>query len=168
MNSSGLLADVRRRAGITQSELARRASTSRPTLSAYEHGRKSPTLDTAQRLLAQAGYELCAVPLITFTYVADRRGRQHPVPDRLPRLPLDQAMATVQLPLHLDWSAPDRTVHLADRRERARLYETVLREGGPHDVLAYIDGALLVDQWAELVLPRDIHRMWEPVVEARR
>lgn len=168
MGASDLLADVRRRAGISQSELARRAHTSRPTLSAYEHGRKSPTLDTAQRLLAQAGYELCAVPHITFTNVADRRGREHAVPDRLPRLPLDQAMATVRLPLHLDWSAPDRTVRLADRRERALTYETVLREGGPRDILAYIDGALLVDQWSELVLPRDIRGMWGPIVEARR
>jgi hypothetical protein len=59
-------------------------------------------------------------------------------------------------------------VRLADRRERALTYETVLREGGPRDILAYIDGALLVDQWSELVLPRDIRGMWGPIVEARR
>jgi len=32
----------------------------------------------------------------------------------------------------------------------------VLREGTPEDVLAYIDGALLVDLWDSLVLPRDV------------
>jgi DNA-binding XRE family transcriptional regulator len=43
----GLLAQARHAAGLSQGELARRAHTSRPTLSAYEHGRKSPTPATA-------------------------------------------------------------------------------------------------------------------------
>ncbi|TQC38385.1 XRE family transcriptional regulator, partial [Rhodococcus sp. WS4] len=51
MNGAALLERVRRAAGLSQDELARRAHTSRPTLSAYENGRKSPSLDTTQRLL---------------------------------------------------------------------------------------------------------------------
>ncbi len=39
--------------GLTQRELVRRAGTSRPTLSAYEHGRTSPALAIAQRVLAR-------------------------------------------------------------------------------------------------------------------
>jgi transcriptional regulator with XRE-family HTH domain len=62
-----LLAEARRVAGMSQDELARRAHTSRPTLSAYEHGRKSPTLETAARLLAEAGFELTVQPHVAFT-----------------------------------------------------------------------------------------------------
>ena len=55
---------------------------------------------------------------------------------------------------------------LRDRRQRARVYEIVLREGTADDVLAYIDGVLLVDLWDELVLPRDVRAAWEPLVAA--
>ncbi|MGH3566862.1 MAG: helix-turn-helix transcriptional regulator [Pseudonocardia sp.] len=55
-----MLAQARQRAGISQDELAKRAGTSRPTLSAYEHGHRSPTLRTASRILAAAGFELTA------------------------------------------------------------------------------------------------------------
>jgi hypothetical protein len=44
--TESLLADARRVAGMSQDERARRAHTSRPTLSACEHGRKSPTLES--------------------------------------------------------------------------------------------------------------------------
>lgn len=167
MTVVGMLAQVRRAAGLSQGELARRAHTSRPTLSAYEHGRKSPTLATAERLLAEAGFQLCAEPRITFTDHADPRGHPHPVPDRLPRLPLGEAMATLDVPRHLEWSKSGRHVDLADRHQRARFYEVVLREGGRGDILTYIDGALLVDLWPDLVLPRHIRAAWTRVVENR-
>src|SRR5882757_206559 len=80
--AAGLLVQARHAAGLSQGELARRAHTSRPTLSAYEYGRKSPTLATTERLLAEAGYQLSAEPRITFTDHLDRRGRAHAVPDR--------------------------------------------------------------------------------------
>jgi hypothetical protein len=64
------------------------------------------------------------------------------------------------------WSSPERAFDLLDRRQRTRLYEIVLREGGPEDILGYVDGALLVDLWPELVLPRDVRTAWTPVVEA--
>src|SRR5271155_4542051 len=62
MNAAELLEQVRASSGLTQEELARRAGTSRPTLSAYEHGRKSPTVATFARLLSGAGGELAAPP----------------------------------------------------------------------------------------------------------
>jgi hypothetical protein len=117
------------------------------------HGRKSPTLETAGRLLKEAGFELDIRPLVTFTEQLTPRGRTVTVPNMLPRLTVQQALATVVLPLHLNWSDPGRRFDLADRLQRARMYEIVLREGGPEDILAYVDGALLVDLWDELVLP---------------
>jgi putative transposase len=48
--------------------------------------------------------------------------------------------------------------------DRARVYETVLQEGRPTDILAYVDGALLADLWDELVLPRAVRSAWAPLV----
>jgi len=88
------------------------------------------------------------------------------VPDRLPRLDLAHALAVVELPLHLNWSAPGRAFDLGSRVDRARVYEIVLQEGRPADVLAYVDGALLADLWDDLVLPRAVRSAWDPVVRA--
>lgn len=168
MRVEGLLVRARQAAGLSQEELASRAGTSRPTLSAYEHGRKSPTLRTVARLLAVAGFELSAQPRVVFAERATSRGRAVVVPTFLPRLPVELALAKVQLPLHLNWSQPGRGFDLADRRDRARVYEIVLREGGPEDVLAYVDGVLLIDLWDELVLPREVRAAWSDLVRGAR
>ncbi len=166
MSASGILARARNDAGLTQDVVARRARTSRPTLSAYEHDRKSPTLDTAQRILAATGHELDVVPRIEFRERTTSRGRVMWVPNRLWRLPVRLAVARVTLPLHLQWSKQDRGFDLGDRQQRARVYETVLREGRPADIRAFVDGALLVDLWHDLVLPPDLRGAWAPVIEA--
>jgi DNA-binding XRE family transcriptional regulator len=168
MEPGGLLERARADAGLTQQELARRAGTSRTTLSAYEHGRKSPTVATFARLLSEAGCELAAQPQVTFTRHPASRGRWVWVPDRLPRLDVAHAFARVELPLHLNWSAPGRIFDLGSRTDRARVYEVVLEEGRPADILAYVDGALLLDLWGELVLPRAIRSAWAPVIQAPR
>lgn len=72
----------------------------------------------------------------------------------------------VELPLHLNWSAPGRVFDLRSRADRARVYEIVLQEGRPADILAYVDGALLLDLWDELVLPRTVRSMWTPAIRA--
>jgi transcriptional regulator with XRE-family HTH domain len=164
MNAAELLEQVRASSGLTQEELARRAGTSRPTLSAYEHGRKSPTVATFARLLSGAGWELAAQPHVSFTQRPSSRGRPVWVPDRLPRLDVARALAVVELPLHLNWSAPGRVFDLRSRDDRARAYETVLQEGRPADILAYVDGALLADLWDDLVLPRAVRSAWAPLV----
>jgi hypothetical protein len=46
------------------------------------------------------------------------------------------------------------------------VYEVVLQEGRPTDILAYVDGALLLDLWGELVLPRAVRSAWSPVTQA--
>jgi hypothetical protein len=50
------------------------------------------------------------------------------------------------------------------RADRARVYEIVLQEGRPADILAYVDGALLVDLWDDLVLPRAGRSARSPVI----
>jgi len=49
------LREVRRRAGLSQAALATRSGTSQATVSAYERGRKQPSVETFSRLLAAAG-----------------------------------------------------------------------------------------------------------------
>lgn len=58
MNAAQLLRRARGRAGLSTRELARRAGTSHATVIAYEAGRKSPTVDTLDRLLRAAGFEV--------------------------------------------------------------------------------------------------------------
>jgi DNA-binding XRE family transcriptional regulator len=166
MEPGELLEQVRLGAGLTQDQLASRAGTSRPTLSAYEHGRKSPTVATFARLLSEAGWELAAQPHVSFAEQQSRSGRPTWVPDRLPRLEVVRALALVELPLHLNWPAPGRVFDLGSRADRARVYEIVLQEGRPADILAYVDGALLADLWDDLVLPRAVRSAWDPVVRA--
>ena len=61
MEVAKTLAEARRRAGLTQSQLARRAGTSQATVSAYESGRKVPSIETFARLLAATGSQLAVV-----------------------------------------------------------------------------------------------------------
>ena len=166
MATSTLIRSSRRASGLSQEELARRSHTSRTTLSAYENGRKSPSLETAQRILSRTGHDLIARPRLSFAKHRTRRGRVVAVPDGLPQLPPEKALATVVLPVRLNWSDPDRTFDLRDRVDRARVYEIVLREGEPKDFMAFVDGTLLVDLWQDLVLPREVRELWTPLVSS--
>lgn len=161
-----LLVEARRDAGLSQHDLASLAGTSRPTLSAYEHGRKTPSADTLQRLLAAAGRSLTVAPVVSWREVPVGHGRWCAVPDRLWRLEVADVFADVVLPVELDWSTPGRRFSPRDRRQRARLYEVLLREGSPADILRWIDGALLVDVWADMVLPRRLRTSWQPLIDA--
>ncbi|MGL4745123.1 MAG: helix-turn-helix domain-containing protein [Dermatophilaceae bacterium] len=165
MSATTVLEQARRRAGLSQSELAERAHTSRTAVSAYENGHKSPSLGTLERLLAAAGFEVDMQPTVAFARVRGPRGQRFTVPDRLWSLAPDVALATVELPLRLNWSQPRRTFRLADRADRARVYEIILREGTADDIRQYIDGALLVDLWPDLVLPQQLRTAWAPLVE---
>src|SRR5215472_3662079 len=89
----GLLERARRLAGLTRAELARRSGASRPTLAAYAAGTKSPNLSTAERIVRAAGFDLDLVPRPSFREVAVGHGRAAYVPEVLPRLPVDTALA---------------------------------------------------------------------------
>ena len=58
MTPSQLIRAVRRRRGLTQLELAVRAGTSQPVVSAYEHGRRDPTFATLAKLIEAGGEQL--------------------------------------------------------------------------------------------------------------
>lgn len=58
MRSNHLLRQARSRGSLTLRQLAARADTSHSTLAAYESGRKAPSVDTLERILNAAGFEL--------------------------------------------------------------------------------------------------------------
>ena len=58
MDASITLRRARQRSGLTLRSLASRAGTSHSTLAAYEAGRKVPTVETLDRVVRAAGYEL--------------------------------------------------------------------------------------------------------------
>jgi transcriptional regulator with XRE-family HTH domain len=53
-----LIKETRRRAGLSQAELARRASTTQSAVARWESGRVSPSLDTTMRVMRAAGFDL--------------------------------------------------------------------------------------------------------------
>jgi transcriptional regulator with XRE-family HTH domain len=62
MSASALLRASRLNAHLSQVELAERAATSQPDVSAVESGKRAPTVDTLERLLQRTGHRLIAVP----------------------------------------------------------------------------------------------------------
>lgn len=61
-SAAGLVKDVLRRSGLSQSELARRAGLPRSVLSFYVHGRRRPGAETLQRIAAAGGFDLQLTP----------------------------------------------------------------------------------------------------------
>jgi transcriptional regulator with XRE-family HTH domain len=61
MDAAGMLRDARRRAGLTQRALARRAGVPQPTVARIESGAVVPRVDTLDRLLADCGLGLESV-----------------------------------------------------------------------------------------------------------
>jgi transcriptional regulator with XRE-family HTH domain len=58
MDVGRTLRDIRGLSGLTQSQLATRVRTSQATISAYESGRKQPSVATLSRLLVAMGRRL--------------------------------------------------------------------------------------------------------------
>ena len=56
--SSGLLLDARRRASLSQRQLARRARTAQSVVARIELGETRPSTETLERLVQAAGFEL--------------------------------------------------------------------------------------------------------------
>lgn len=56
--AGALLSSARTRLGISQTAFAALVGIAQPTLSAYESGRRQPTLPTLLRLLGRAGLDL--------------------------------------------------------------------------------------------------------------
>jgi len=83
-----------------------------------------------------------------------------PVPEDLEDPFIPKAGGRVELPFHVRWSGPPLTYDLADRADRARVYEQVLREGTNDDVRYYIEADQLLELWDELVLPPPVRQAW--------
>lgn len=160
-----LIRAARRSAGLTQAELATRARTSQATLSAYETGTKSPSLKVLARLLAAVDAELTVRSRI------DWRERKAPglenfwVPSRLWRVPIPTCFDVVQMP-DLVNRTPQITWDLRDRGDRAGLYEILIQQGTPSMMLRWLDGALLVELWHLLELPKPIRKAWQSRIDA--
>jgi transcriptional regulator with XRE-family HTH domain len=58
MEMARLIKDARHAAGLTQSQLARRAGTTQPAVAAYESGARMPTVITLERLLDAGEHDL--------------------------------------------------------------------------------------------------------------
>ena len=162
MSFAGSLRSVRLAAGLTQQELAERSGVSRPNITAYEGGRREPLFESADALVRAAGATIAIEPPIRWSWTNGRR--PYAVPSRLWRLEVEHAFRTFEAGSHLWWSGPARSFDLADRPQRCRAYEIVLREGTPDDIINVVDGALLCDSWSDLVLPVELRVGWEPIL----
>jgi hypothetical protein len=80
------------------------------------------------------------------------------VPDDMDTGP--KAQGVVELPLHIRWSGPPITYDLEDPRDRARVYEQVLREGTEEDVRYFVQTEEVRNLWNKLVLPPHVRRAW--------
>lgn len=147
---------------MTQRDLALAAKTSQAAVARYETGRVLPDLRTLDRLLAACGHQLAVEARPT-----RRTGRESAavrpvaIPEDLDETVTQKARGIVELPMHIRWSGPERTYDLRKRRDRARVYEQVLREGDENDVRCFVRVDDLVDLWDELVLPDHVREAWE-------
>jgi len=102
--AGNLIKLARHEAGFSQRELARRAGTSQATLSAYERGLKSPSLETLAGIVRAAGQDL--------------RIRLEPLDDH------DEWVAAFEASLRPDqlssWRSRERELIDQARRERAQ------------------------------------------------
>jgi hypothetical protein len=103
---------------------------------------------TKQAAVNQAGYQ--SRPGRAALVVADLAELQGP------------SQGTVELPLRLFWSAPDRRFDLSDPDMLRSMYEKVLREAiRTEDLTRFLNGSMLLAVWRDLFLPRDVRRAWE-------
>jgi hypothetical protein len=72
------------------------------------------------------------------------------------------AHGTVELPLRLFWSSPDRSFDLDDPDMLRSMYETVLGEAiRAEELTTYLNSDKLSAIWPDLYLPKGVRRAWE-------
>lgn len=102
------------------------------------------------------------------TQVGASRGRYQSRPGRLAVVAASLAdlrgptEGTVELPLWLYWSSPDRTFDLSAPYMLRSMYEIVLIEASrPEDLATYLNGDTLIALWPSLFLPKGVRQAWE-------
>lgn len=166
MNYGEVLSRARGAAGLTQADVAALSGVARPNIAAFEADRREPRWHTAVLTLEATGAKVNIEEPISWSWTSGRR--PYAVPSRLWRLPISHAFRVLTPGLHLWWSGPALQLDLADRGDRSRAYELVLREGTPDDIAAVVDGALLVDTWNDLILPAELRRTWQHLIDRAR
>jgi len=163
MHFAKLLRVARLQSKLTQADVAALTGIARPNIAAYESDSREPRISTANKLLSAVGATLTVHAPITWTWTTTRR--PYAIPSRTWRLPPKQALATIQAEAHIWWSGPPRVFDLSVREQRLRAYEIILREGTPLDIEAVIDEMLLNEAWNDLVLPSELRRAWQPLID---
>lgn len=101
-----------------------------------------------------------ASPTVVWGQYQSRPGRRPLVAVSLADL-RGPTRGTVEVPLRLFWSGPDRTFDLGDPADLRSLYEIVLGEAVHAEELAYLNGEKLAEVWRNLFLPKGVRRAWE-------
>ena len=158
---------ARRASRLSQAELARRGGTSQATISAYERGLKTPSLTVAARLLGVLGYELTLRARIDFEEYQPEGIAPFWAPNLLWRVQTPDCFDTLRIPDLLRHTTQNEW-NLRDRNDRRRVYEILIREGLPQQMIRWLDGALLVDLWDELDLPEPVRMAWMRAITTAR
>lgn len=158
-----VLSQARSAAGLTQAEVSALSGVARPNIAAFESGRREPRWNTAVLTLEATGATLDIEQPVTWSWTNGRR--PYAIPSGLWRLPIVDAFQVLTPGFHLWWSGPSPQFDLADRSERCRTYELILREGTPNDIASVVDGALLVDAWPDLILPAELRQAWQHLID---
>jgi transcriptional regulator with XRE-family HTH domain len=110
--AAGLLVRARARAGVSQTEMARRADVPRSVVCAYEHGRRQPGADMLERLLSAVGFRLVLAPrsAVDPTAVAQQLPELLELADALPSR-RHEPLRYPRLPATLRTGRPDRLSH---------------------------------------------------------
>jgi transcriptional regulator with XRE-family HTH domain len=72
--AADLIATIQQRSGLTQAELARRSGLQSSVLSAYEHGRRQPSVAALARIARAAGLEI-EISTLSDAEALDRAGK---------------------------------------------------------------------------------------------
>jgi transcriptional regulator with XRE-family HTH domain len=165
-----VIEEARLASGLGQAELAALSGTSQPTLSAYEHGKKTPGLAVAERIVNAAGWNIALQPRVTFTEHAAPPGFRFPftVPDRLWRLEAPACFRTIKFFDLIDEDSDKFWWDLSIRVDRKLVYERLLTYGDEGSLRLYLDAALLIDLWPEMNVPEPMRTRWAAVIDATR
>lgn len=170
---------ARRAQFLTQAQLAARAGVGRRLVVSLEAGHPRAELGKTLQVMSALGLRLdvLAAPFtvvdtetgpVAFRTVSRTSGRPIFVPTRLWSLGVERATATVTLPRRVYWSGGAATFNLADPNDRELAYRILLTEGGPGDIVSFVDGGRLAQMWDTALLPPDVRQAWQPAVDQWR